>query len=97
MSVVELTWFQFPVLLLVAGLLFEAARVLRRRRGPAGPADRLPLLPWLVRPWTAWAALNVLFRWRHADGFIKHRTFPFFANMWRERETWVEAGERLAA
>lgn len=92
----ELTWFQFPVLLLVAGLLFEAARALRRRRGPAGPADQLPLLPWLVRPWTAWAALNVLFRWRHADGFNNHRTFPFFANMWRERETWAEAGERLA-
>lgn len=92
----ELTWFQFPVLLLAAGLLFEVGLALRRCGSPAA-VDRLPLLRWLVRPWTCWAALNLLFRARHEDGFNNHRTFPFFANMWRERETWMEAGERLAA
>ena len=93
----EVTWSQFPALLLAAGLLYEVAVArVRRSRAPAGP-DQLPLLSWLVRPWTVWAGLNLLFRARTEDGFNNHRTFPFFANMWRERETWAEAGERLAA
>jgi hypothetical protein len=83
----------FPVIMLATGLAFEIVRaVLLRRRFRGEP---LGVATWFVRPWTLWAAFNLVFRLRWSDGFNNRHTFPFFAYPWDRKETWSGALHRL--
>jgi len=87
-----LHWYSFPVWLVAACTAMEAAaRVFR------APRARRWLLPlqWVARPWAIWAVFNIIYRAFAAHGFNNRRTFPFYFNLWHERETWSEAARRL--
>ena len=50
---------------------------------------------WAMRPWMLWGLFNLVFRWRWREGFNNLRTFPFFANLWEEAESWGQAFQRI--
>ena len=50
---------------------------------------------WAMRPWMLWGLFNLVFRWRWREGFNNLRTFPFFANLWEEAESWGQALQRI--
>ena len=89
-------WLSFPACLLAAWAVFEvAAWFVTRRKGAAHhPSWTLGL--WALRPWGAWAVFNLFFRWRRDAGFNNRRTFPFFANLWEEKEAFSDTATRLA-
>ena len=79
-----------PVAVLALWVLYEVVRVLAARRGGNGIPPVLRLAGWALRPWAAWAVLNAVFRWQWQRGFNNRRTFPFFANLWRENQSFAE-------
>ena len=91
------TWLSWPALLLVTWAGCEIAARCAGRRGDRGRHPSWSLALWALRPWAAWAVFNLVFRWRWDSGFNNRRTFPFFANLWDDRETLLEATARLAA
>lgn len=89
-------WLSVPALLLYAWAAYEIAayaakRLAEERRHPAW---RFGL--WALRPWAAWAVFNLVYRWQWAAGFNNRRTFPFFANLWDDKEPLIQALGRLA-
>ena len=81
-------------LLLAGGIAFEAARFRARRTGRQGAG--WTFAAWALRPWTAWSALSLVFRWQAGRVFNNPRTFPFFANLWQADEGLPAALLRLA-
>jgi len=91
-----IAWYVFPVLLLLACIVFEVVYALSlRRRSPAGPG-LLRFVAWVVRPWGAWAVFNLLVRLQGDKGFNNPLTFPFFANHWPLGRNLPTALVRLA-
>jgi len=72
-----------PLFLLGGWGLFELARawrLVRLRRGGRAEGPVLRFLKWSLRPWAAWAAVNLVHRiWPHG-WLCNARTFPFYAN-----------------
>lgn len=91
------TWSSFPVLLLCVWLAWECFRFARTRRARVAPAASgwLELTTWFLRPWAAWALFSVVFRVRWQQGFHNVFTFPFYARLWRNGESWAGAAARL--
>ena len=94
----HLAWTSLPCIVLYAWLAVELVGLLGRRYGGGRDwvRDARRLSGWALRPWAAWAALSLVYRWQWAGGFNNRRTFPFFANLWHSAETWRGALTRLA-
>ena len=47
-----------PSFMIIAWLLFEIIRFLRMRKG----RETNKLLGWILRPWSAWAIVNLIYQ-----------------------------------
>ena len=79
----------------MAGIAFELILIFYRKRQASRHAHVLRFAAWALRPWVLWACFNLVFRWNRERGFNNPRTFPFFANLWSESETFFEALSRI--
>ena len=84
-----------PAALAILGVGFEIFRFAAKRMNRLGPPALATFAAWAIRPWTLWAFFNLFYRWRWDQGFNNRRTFPFYANLWVENETFAEAGSRI--
>ena len=84
-----------PAWVVVAGIGVEGLwRAVRRRPGGTVRAGT-QFAVWAMRPWLWWGLFNLVFSWRGQNGFNNLRTFPFFANLWEETESWGQALHRI--
>ena len=82
--------------LAIAGIGFEILRLLflKWRRRP--PSPLLRFFTWTLRPWTVWALFNLLYRWGWEPKLNNYKTFPFFANLWVDGESFADSLARIA-
>lgn len=84
-----------PGWLALTGIAFELLLALFRRKRLFLNVSALQFAAWALRPWVLWGVFNLVFRWNWERGFNNRRTFPFFANLWSEKETFAEAVSRI--
>ena len=86
--------------MVLAWLFFEITRILRRRKGKE--TNKLPV--WILRPWSAWAIVNLIYQLNPGKGLDAMDTaptftdwiFPLFLHPWNRGETIDSVFTRLA-
>ena len=82
--------------LFIFGIGFEILRILFLKISRRQPSPLLKFFTWVLRPWTGWALFNLVYRWGWEPNLNNFQTFPFFANLWTQNETFAESLVRIA-
>lgn len=89
-----------PIIILCVWLVFEVLYLMMGRE-----KWLWKLVSWILRPWSFWAALSVVYQLNPSRGMGVLKTaptyipniFPFFAQPWNRNETFLSVMARLSA
>ncbi|MCK5528324.1 MAG: hypothetical protein KAI74_01460, partial [Kiritimatiellae bacterium] len=89
-----------PVCIIVSWLLFEIIRFLRIRK----EKQTSKLIGWMLRPWSAWAIINLIYQLNPGKGLdamdsaptFTSWIFPLFLHPWNRDESIGSVFTRLA-
>ncbi len=78
-----------PCCVLFFWVLVEIASEVFRHSNHRGIQNLIKLLCWGSRPWALWGVINLFARFRQDLVLINPKTFPFYANLWKESKSSV--------
>ncbi len=92
--------FAIPSLMVISWLLFEVVRFIRTRKNK----QTNKILGWILRPWSAWAIVNLIYQLNPGKGLDVMDTaptftswiFPIFLAPWNRGESIEDIFTRLA-